>query len=53
MPGSPATTPRGPTAWPTAAKQGGYKSVHVLTAACPETGRAEGLVHDRLNTDVV
>ena len=37
---------------PSAPKQGGFKSVQVLTAVCPATGRAEGLVAERLNTAV-
>jgi hypothetical protein len=38
---------------PTAPKQGGFKSLHVLTAVCPKTGAAEGLVCERLDTAVV
>jgi transposase len=38
---------------PTAPKQGGFRSVHVLTAVCPKTGRAEGLISERLDTSVV
>jgi len=38
---------------PTAAKQTAYANVHVLTAACPATGAAEGLVAPRLDTGVV
>ena len=38
---------------PTAPKQGGFQSLHVLTVVCPKTGHAEGLIADRLNTAVV
>jgi hypothetical protein len=38
---------------PSAPKQTAYANLHVLTAACPATGRAEGLVSERLNTAVV
>jgi transposase len=38
---------------PTAPKQTAYANLHVLTAVCPATGRAEGLVAPKLNTDVV
>jgi len=38
---------------PTASKQGAFGNVHVLTAVCPATGRAEGLVTPVLNTGVV
>lgn len=38
---------------PTAPKQGGYANLHVLTAVCPATGRAEGLVSQHLNARVV
>ena len=38
---------------PTAAKQTAYGNLHVLTAACPATGRAEGLIAPRLNAGVV
>lgn len=38
---------------PSAPKQTGYGNLHVLTAVCPATGRAEGLVAPRLNTSVV
>jgi transposase len=47
------------TAWadrgtrPTAPKQTAYANLHVLTAVCPATGRAEGLVSERLNAGVV
>ena len=37
---------------PTAPKQTAYANLHVLTAACPATGRAEGLVAPRLNAAV-
>ena len=37
---------------PTAPKQGGFQSLHVLTAVCPGTGRAEGLISPRLDTGV-
>jgi transposase len=38
---------------PTAPKQGGFKSLHILTTVCPATGRAEGLICERLNTAIV
>lgn len=38
---------------PTAPKQTAYANLHVLTAVCPATGRAEGLVAPRLNGGVV
>jgi transposase len=38
---------------PTAPKQTAYANLHVLTAVCPATGRAEGLVAPKLNTGVV
>ena len=38
---------------PTAPKQTAYANLHVLTAVCPATGRAEGLVAPRLNAGVV
>ena len=38
---------------PTAPKQGGFANLHVLSAVCPATGRAEGLISPVLNTDVV
>lgn len=38
---------------PTAPKQGGFKSLHILTAVCPQTGRAEGLISERLNAGIV
>ena len=38
---------------PTAPKQTAYANLHVLTTVCPATGRAEGLVSERLNTAVV
>jgi hypothetical protein len=38
---------------PSAPKQTAYANPYVLTAACPATGRAEGLVCERLNTPVV
>ena len=47
------------TAWaerggrPTAPKQAAYANLHVLTAVGPATGRAEGLVAQRLNAQVV
>jgi hypothetical protein len=37
---------------PTAPKQVGYANRHVLTAVCPATGRAEGLICERLNAGV-
>jgi transposase len=38
---------------PAAPKQTAYANLHVLTAVCPASGRAEGLVAPRLNTGVV
>jgi transposase len=38
---------------PTAPKQTAYANLHVLTAVCPATGRAEGLVAPRLDASVV
>jgi transposase len=38
---------------PTAPKQTAYANLHVLSAACPTTGQAEGLVSPVLNTSVV
>lgn len=38
---------------PTAPKPGGFGNLHVLTAVCPATGRAEGRVSPRLNAGVV
>ena len=38
---------------PTAPKQVGYANLHVLTAVCPATGQAEGLICERLNAGVV
>ena len=38
---------------PTAPKQGGFGNLHVLSAVCPATGRAEGLVGPVLNAGVV
>jgi transposase len=38
---------------PSAPKQTGYANLHVLTAVCPATGRAEGLVSPVLNSGVV
>jgi transposase len=38
---------------PTAPKQTAYANLHVLTAVGPATGRAEGLVAQRLNAQVV
>jgi len=38
---------------PRAPKQGGFANLHVLTAVCPATGQAEGLVSAVLNTGVV
>ncbi len=38
---------------PTAPKQAAYANLHVLTAVCPATGRAEGLIAERLNAGVV
>jgi hypothetical protein len=37
---------------PTAPKQVGYANVHVLTAVCPASGRAEGLIAGRLDAAV-
>jgi hypothetical protein len=31
----------------------GHANLHVLTAVCPATGQAEGLICERLNADVV
>jgi transposase len=38
---------------PTAPKQGAFGNLHVLTAVCPATGEAEGLVSPALNAEVV
>lgn len=38
---------------PTAPKQGAFGHPHVLTAVCPATGEAEGLVSPALNAEVV
>jgi len=38
---------------PTAPKQTAYGNLYVLTAVCPNSGRAEGLVSPTLNTAVV
>ena len=38
---------------PTAPKQVGYANVQVLTALCPQTGRAEGLIAERLDGGIV
>jgi transposase len=38
---------------PTAVRQTEYEYLWVLGAVCPETGRAEGLLSPRLNTDVI
>lgn len=38
---------------PSAPKQTAYGNLHVLTAVCPSSGRAEGLVAPKLNTSVV
>lgn len=38
---------------PAAPKQTAYGNLHVLTAACPATGRAEGLISPVLNAGVV
>ena len=38
---------------PTAPKQTAYGDLHVLTAACPATGRAEGLIAPRLDAGAV
>src|SRR5262249_19247454 len=38
---------------PAAPKQTAYPNLHVLSAVCPATGRAEGLVAPRLNAGVV
>ena len=38
---------------PTAVRQTQYKYLWVLTAVCPETGAAEGLISPSLNTGVV
>jgi transposase len=37
---------------PPAPRQVGYANVQVLTALCPATGRAEGLIAERLNAGV-
>ena len=38
---------------PSAPKQVGYANVQVLTALCPATGRAEGLIAERLDGGIV
>jgi transposase len=38
---------------PTAVRQTEYEYLWVIGAVCPETGRSEGLLSPRLNTDVV
>jgi transposase len=38
---------------PTVVRQTEYKYLWVLGAVCPETGKAEGLLSPRLNTDVI
>lgn len=38
---------------PTAVRQTEYEYLWVLGAVCPETGKAEGLLSPRLNTDVI
>jgi transposase len=38
---------------PVAPKQVGYANVQVLTAVCPQTGQAEGLIAERLNATVI
>lgn len=38
---------------PVAPRQCGYANVQVLTAVCPQTGRAEGLITESLNAQVV
>lgn len=38
---------------PTAPKQVGYANLHVLTAVCPATGQAEGLICQRLNAEII
>ena len=38
---------------PTAPKQGGFANRHVLSAVCPTSGRAEGLITPVLNTGVI
>jgi transposase len=38
---------------PTAVRQTEYESLWVLGVVCPETGKAEGLLSPRLNTDVI
>lgn len=38
---------------PTAIRQTQYQNLYVLTAACPETGNAEGMIAPYLNTDVM
>jgi transposase len=37
---------------PVAPKQVGYANVQVLTAVCPATGRAEGLIAEKLNSQL-
>jgi transposase len=38
---------------PTAPKQGAFGNLHVLTAVCPATGRAEGLIAPVLNAGIM
>jgi len=38
---------------PRAPKQAAYGNLHVLTAVCPASGRAEGLISPQLNASVV
>jgi DDE superfamily endonuclease len=38
---------------PTAPKQGAFGNLHVLTAVCPQTGWAEGLISPVLNAEVI
>ena len=38
---------------PTAVRQTAYEYIWVLGVVCPETGKAEGLLSPRLNTDVI
>ena len=38
---------------PVAPKQVGYANAQVLTAVCPATGRAEGLIAQRLDAGVI
>jgi putative transposase len=38
---------------PSAPRQVGYANLHALTAVCPATGRAEGLVSQRLDAGIV